>query len=282
MSKLLKRTIVLAVSMAAGAWGTSIHAADIESPAALPAVSALNGKIELGAGWAEIDEFGEDELFRGGASLSLPVGDMFGLQADVGVVDVFGETAAGGNLHAFTRDPESHLLGAFGGFADVGNGDIWFAGPEAELYLENFSVEMVAGYMKVDLDGESASDEFFAVGDIGFYATENLRLTAGARSVAGFESGRLAMEWLMTGAVGMPASFTLEGRAGEDGLASISAGFSLYFGPEEKSLIRRHREDDPPNYYLDIYGAAGAFLETGPVCPPPRATAQSAAFPCEK
>ena len=44
-----------------------------------------------------------DEVFRGGAAFSFPVGDMFGIQADLTALDAFGETAVGGAapcLHA--------------------------------------------------------------------------------------------------------------------------------------------------------------------------------------
>ena len=57
------------------------------------------------------------------------------------------------------------------------------------------------------------------------------------------------------GDTGVPVSLKLDGRVGEEGFASVMAGVSLYFGGEDKSLIRRHREDDPPVYSLDIFGA---------------------------
>ncbi len=50
------------------------------------------------------------------------------------------------------------------------------------------------------------------------------------------------------GDMGFPASFTLDGQFGEEGFTAVMAGFSIYFGGEDKSLIRRHREDDPRLY----------------------------------
>ena len=55
------------------------------------------------------------------------------------------------------------------------------------------------------------------------------------------------------GDTGIPASLTLEGRLGEDGYSSVLAGFSLYFGGEDKSLIRRHREDDPRLQFFNVF-----------------------------
>jgi hypothetical protein len=252
-------------TIAAGMYGSAVFAADIDAATGLPAVSGLNGKVEFGVGFVDLDGLDSDEVFRGGASLSFPVGDMFGIQADIAVVDAFSETGVGGTLHAFTRDPSSYLLGGIVGFADFGSADSLYAGPEAELYLDNISIEAVAGVM--DLGGSASGTEFFAIGDLALYATDNLRLSVGVRSVANFESGHAGLEWFMSD-IGLPASFTLDGRLGEDGFSSVTAGFSVYFGGEDKSLIRRHREDDPKNRSVDIFGAAGELMGSTPVVGP--------------
>jgi hypothetical protein len=250
----MKRTaFLLGGTIAAGMYGSVAFAADIETTSALPAVSGINGKVEIGGGWADIDDLSSDEVFRGAAALSFPVGDAFGIQADLSALDAFGDTAVGGALHAFTRDPNSYLLGVYGGYVDVGDANIWYVGPEAELYLDNISIEAVGGFMDISGGGNPGS-EFYAIGDVGFYATENLRLTVGASSVAGFESGHAGAEWLLAD-TGIPASLTLDGRIGEDGFSSVMAGVSVYFGGEDKSLIRRHREDDPRIRSLDLFSA---------------------------
>ena len=245
-------------------FGTSAYAADIETPTALPAVSDPNGKVEIGGGWADIDDFGSDEVFRGGAALSFPVGDMFGIQADLTALDAFGETAIGGALHFFTRDPNSYLFGVYGGYVDAGSANIWHVGPEAELYLDNISIEAIGGYMDIS---NGVGSDFYAVGNVAFYATDNLRLTVGASTVAGFKSANAGLEWFM-GDTGLPASITVDGRIGEDSFSSVMAGLSLYFGGEDKSLIRRHREDDPRLRFFDIFNAgvlgADGVLGGGP------------------
>jgi hypothetical protein len=134
--------------------------------------------------------------------------------------------------------------------------------------LAVISIEATAGVM--DLGGDLNGTKFYGVGDLALYATDNLRLTVGASSVANFESAHLGAEWYLAD-IGLPASLTVNGRAGEHGFTSIMAGFSFYFGGEDKSLIRRHREDDPRNRSLDIFGAGGAVLGggtlgTGPTC----------------
>jgi hypothetical protein len=255
MTVSMKRaTFLLSGTIAAGMYGSVSIAADVETTTTLPAVSGVNGKVEIGAGWADIDDFSSDEVFRGGAALSFPVGDMFGIQADVYAVDAFGETTVGGAIHAFTRDPNSYLFGVYGGYADAGPANVFYVGPEAELYLDNISIEAIGGYMDVSGSGSSSGSEFYALADLAFYATDNLRLSIGASTVAGFETGRAGLEWFL-GDTGLPVSLKLDGRVGDNSFTSVMAGVSLYFGGEDKSLIRRHREDDPPIYFLDIFGA---------------------------
>ena len=247
-----RAAFLLTGTIAAGMYGSVSMAADIATPESpLPAVSDINGKVELGGGWADLDDISSDEVFRGGAALSFPVGDMFGIQADLTALDAFGDTAVGGALHAFTRDPNSYLLGAYGGYVDAGPANIWYVGPEAELYLDNISIEAIGGYMDIS---NGVGSEFYAMGKLALYATDNLRLSVGASTVANFESANAGLEWFM-GDAGLPVSLTVEGRLGEDGFTSIMGGLSLYFGGEEKSLIRRHREDDPRLHFFDIFNA---------------------------
>ncbi len=181
-----RAAFLLSGTIAAGMYGSVSMAADVETTTALPAVSDINGKVEIGGGFADLDDISSDEVFRGGAAFSFPVGDMFGIQADLTALNVFGDTAVGGALHAFTRDPNSYLLGAYGGYVDAGSANIWYIGPEAELYLGNISIEAIGGYMDIS---DGIGSEFYAVGDVAFYATDNLRLQVGASTVAGFSIG---------------------------------------------------------------------------------------------
>jgi hypothetical protein len=249
---------ILGGSLVLGLFGSFAVAADIDI-AKLPAVSAINGKIEIGGGFADLEAINSDELFYGAGSISLPLGDAFGLQVDGAVKDVFGETMVGGGMHLFMRDPSSYLIGGIAGYSDVGDANVAWVGGEAELYLENVSLELAGGYMNVDPNVGSNDDEFFGFADAAFYPMENLRLAIGASSVANFESAHAKVEWMLDST---PLAFTLEGRLGEDDFSSVTAGISFYFGgnQSDKSLMRRHREDDPRNRVLDIFGASAAFV----------------------
>ena len=212
----LMTSTVLSGVMMLGLFGTAALAADMDM-GTMPAVSAFNGKIEIGGGVADFDGASSDEILYGAASLSLPVGDMFGLQADFALTNAFGETGVGGNVHFFTRDPNSYLFGVIAGYGDVGPADAFWAGGEAEFYLDNVSLELAAGYLNVNPNGASSSDEFFAIADIAFYPVENMRLSLGGSTIAGFASGNLAAEYMLDS---LPMSFKLKGEVGEDKFVS--------------------------------------------------------------
>lgn len=259
-----------------GMFGTWAFAADIEGKSDLPAVSAINGKIELQGGMADGNGVSSDELLFGGAALSIPLGEDWGMQADVAALRVFDETSVGGTLHLFTRDPSAYLLGGVGGYVDTGNGHLVWGGAEAEAYMGNVTLRGIAGLSDVNVSGPgNDGTDFLGIGEVGFYATDNLKLWVEGSSVANFEAVGAGAEWLMQDQLGMPVSLKLSGGIGENGYTAATAGVAFYFGGNEegKSLIRRHREDDPeieafPGGAVNIFGAgvlgSGGCMEQGP------------------
>ncbi len=55
---------------------------------------------------------------------------------------------------------------------------------------------------------------------------------------------------------GIMASLFAEGRIGEDDYHGVWGGVRFYFGQHDKTLIRRHREDDPNDWGVGIDGAS--------------------------
>ena len=51
-----RAAFLLSGTIAAGMYGSVSMAADVETTTALPAVSDPNGKVEIGGGWADIDD----------------------------------------------------------------------------------------------------------------------------------------------------------------------------------------------------------------------------------
>jgi hypothetical protein len=264
---------LLSGTMISGMFGTMAFAADLDVSGALPAVSAVNGKVEFAGGGVDADIGGSDELFYGGAALSIPLGQSFGFQADIAAANAWGDTAIGGTAHLFTRDPNSHLLGVIGGYINFDSGNMLWGGGEAELYMDNLTIQAVAGVTDTESSyvGANTGTEFLGTVDLSFYAGDNARFIASASTVNGFESAGLGFEWMMQDALGLPLSLKADARIGEDDFVAAKVGVAFYFGGNDpsKSLIRRHREDDPPirsfigQSGLDIFGS-GTLGGTNP------------------
>ncbi|MBG1231171.1 hypothetical protein [Aestuariivirga litoralis] len=270
----------LIFAFAVGCVGTSSVAADITS-GPLPAVSGINGKIEFEGGPYAIDAFNGSTEWKGGASLSIPLGERFGLQGDLGVANtIAGSSIRGGVLHFYTRDPSAYLLGVTGGGFWTDNGDAQAIGPEVELYSGRFSFQAWGGYLNANFNNVSGG-KFFGFGDISYYATENFRLNVGVRDVADFKTAHIGAEYLLSEET--PLAITLNGKIGDDNYRAADLGLRFYFGPTAKSLMHRHREDDPPNRILDVFDSVGSQFGkplTGPDSCVPPATHWNGSF-CE-
>jgi hypothetical protein len=223
-----------------------------------PAVSAVNGKIELGAG-ASSKTGG---TYRIGGSVAAPLGDAFGIQGDLSVQNL-GALSGAGAIHLFTRDPSSYLLGVTAGVVRSGTATLSAVGVEGELYLDRVSIEAWAGVANLDYDALAAVDKsgLFALADIGFYPSDDLRLSLGGSSVLSYEAVNLGLEYQVM-SFETPFSLTADAQFGEDGNITAMAGLKVYFGGSEKSLIDRHRRDDPKDRGLDLFAAAGTQVTT--------------------
>lgn len=242
----------------------------------LPAVSGINGKIELSGGWLRIppDDYGHVRL---NGSLSVPVGDRFGLQGDLGVYNTPSGVGVSGALHAFTRDPDQYLLGITAGFVRVPGATLVAIGPEAELYMGDFTLEAWAGFAHLDYEDALMTDVsgVYAIADLAYYVTPDFRLSIGGSHVLGYNQLRLAGEYQVT-SFDFPFSVTGEGRFGDDGAIVATIGLKHYFGDPDKALIDRHRQDDPPDRALDLFSAAGSLLyETPDETPDPEEVCNS-------
>ncbi|WP_439600641.1 hypothetical protein [Devosia sp.] len=228
----------------------------------LPAVSGINGKLEIDFGGITDPD---SATFRAAGSLSVPIGERFGVQGDVSIGSIDGNWAFGGAVHAFTRDPSSYLLGVTAGVVVADGARLAAVGPEAELYLDRISLEGWAGWAAIDYDDVLTPNEngFFAIGDVAWYPTDDWRISLGGASILGRESLKLATEYQFSG-LGFPLSGVGEVRAYDTGAYSFRVGIKGYLGDPGKSLIDRHRQDDPPNRALDLFSAAGDLLTATP------------------
>lgn len=258
------------------------------APLSLPAVDGINGKLEaLGGTIAERTVVG----VRG--ALSVPLTNQFGLQIDGAAgsfdADGFGAVAA----HGFWRDPSRGLVGLYGShthWARSGGLHISQVGVEGELYLGNFSIEAMAGIeggnsqtWLTPVAGGGVFTSTLAVGtrffdrvDVAYYINENLRVSVGHRYEGGLHAAALGGEWMFNPGwrTGTSLALFAEGRIGEHDHNGIFGGVKVYFGQKDKTLIRRHREDDPqiniPNTLGNIASNANnSTTYTPPPAAPP-------------
>lgn len=98
--------------------------------------------------------------------------------------------------------------------------------------------------------------------EIRYYPIDNLMLTAGVADYAVTWLGVGGLEF-QPGFESMPgATFFLSGFGGGDASYKVTAGIRFHFGAP-KTLIRRHREDDPPSPLLN--GVTVGTTNPGPV-----------------
>ncbi len=232
------------------AWAADLYIPDEDNTYELSsrcAVSGVNGKFEAAGGY--VDTRGGD----GGrvhvlGSVAGPIGCQLGYQIDAGIGDFAGSTAGGIAGHLFLRDPTSHLFGVYGQWGAVGSNDVWRIGVEGEKYLGNVSLEGLFGYEDTD---RAKGDVFIAL-DAAYYSTEDLRLNVGYHRFFKTDAAAVGLEWQTDGlGLSRPFSLFVNGALGNKGYGTVLAGVRFYFGGPDKSLIRRHREDDP--------GAKGIF-----------------------
>lgn len=219
-------------------------------PTVLPAVSGVNGKISVEGGL-----FYEEGYGALSGSLSLPVGDSFGVQIDgmVGVLEDEFLGHAGG--HLFWRNPAYGLLGIYGSHTAVEgiDADVSRIGIEAEYYWDRVTIKGVIGAESVDIGAPINYDEtnLFAFSDLAFYPNDDFELAIGHRYTHEKHALALGAEYQLDQQLfSNGVSLFAEGRIGEDNYHGAWAGVRMYLG-EEKSLIRRHREDDPTDWAED-------------------------------
>ena len=140
------------------------------------------------------------------------------------------------------RDPESFMLGVFGGYSEGTEFDVdaTRVGGEFEFYLNEITLSGSAGYQF----SQALGDKTFGSFDIKWYATRNFAISGGAFGDADRTYGRGRLEW-QPGFAALPGlAFNINGTWGEDDYQSIMGGLTYYFGTPV-DLIDRHRRQDP-------------------------------------
>lgn len=240
-------------------------------PALLPAVSGLNGSIEGGLG----GQWGDEPHDDGAAAyllgtVTIPIGQQWGAQVDGQIASSQGEFAGGLGGHLFWRDPSYALFGAYveGFTTDVTRGRFSKSriGPEVEFYLNRFTVSAVAGY---EFGNRDIRDGFFADALLSYYSTDDLRLYLGGNYGFAGVQGKAGVEYQLPAGSGYSnVAMFAEARLGEEGYKAAFAGVKIALGAPDKSLIRRHREDDPIAWIKQNIHDVGQATAKGKFNPP--------------
>ena len=199
-----------------------------------PAVSGVNAKMKLVGGENDGDGAG---LAVG--SLTAPLGSSLGVQFDV-LGGVVGDDARwGAGAQTFWRDPEVGLFGISGSYNKLSSDDVIHTGAEGELYLQDFTLRGRGEYQFGD-----EKHGVVGIGGIDWYPSDDFVIGGEARTEAGLIGAQFSAEY-QPGFSALPGlTLFADGGFREDGIDQVFVGLKYYFG-ETKSLIRRHREDDP-------------------------------------
>ncbi len=193
------RSSLLAILAFGGVVGLAgaASAADVTSEPEPVLLNDVYAEIFADYTWLS-EDFGteDDKFFAGGAGAywSIPLSDMVSLQLDGngeitendgegGSFENDFEHSIGGAAHLSWRDPQTYLLGVFGGVSNVADGDngdttAWFIGGEGQLYIDQATLYLQAGYFdgeKNDFDDEILTNTWFVRGQLRYYFTENFR-----------------------------------------------------------------------------------------------------------
>lgn len=224
------------------------------APAPLPAVDGINYKFDVLGGSLAEEGFGGA---RG--SVSLPLGFQYGLQIDGTATSYDGDFLGAIGGHLFWRDPTIGLLGIYGSYLHwdkFGGLHTSRIALEAERYHGPWTFTAILGAESGNSKSQfnngfresiGVKSRFYDIVDIHYYWNENSRVSVGHRYLGGKHALALGTEWSVPIAPRTQGSLFIEGRIGERDYKSVWAGLRAYFGNSDKTLIRRHREDDPVN-----------------------------------
>lgn len=213
-----------------------------------PAVGEVNLKVSAQGG-----NIGGADGSVADAALSLPLGHSFGVQIDASTGNYQNSNYDGVGLHLFARDPARGLIGVTGSNQSLGSIKQNRVGVEGEAYFTNTTLRMRAGYQ----DGDTKNGSY---GDVSarLYATDNLAFSAGLGSSPLSSTFSAGVEWQPNFASMPGLAVFAQGSSADNSYTTATAGVRYYFG-SSKSLIKRHRNDDPDTLLLDGTSSLGTM-----------------------
>lgn len=231
-------------------------------PPTLPAVDGVNGKVDVfGGAWWSKDDSRTSGFYGAAGSLTMPLAHRWGAQLDAAVGRDDGAGDVSGAGHVFWRDPAVGLVGAYGSYTYVGGLAFGDAGSvamgaaavaaEGQFYWDRWIFTAAAGVQMVSFSGlppgwGGAPTRFFDTVTAAYYVDDDVQLWVGHRYAFGLNGLALGFENGIALGGGRMASLFGDALLAEGGSAGVRGGVRLYFGRRDKTLIDRHRQDDPP------------------------------------
>lgn len=244
---------------------------------AKPAVDGTNGKLELSGGASQfysgmtpisqplqIDNDSQSSwsgVGLGIGTITTPIGHDFGLQVDMGAGTLRGSPIGTASGHLFWRDPDKGMMGVYGQgnyWAFSSGSNSWKAAAEIEGFYGQITLRGLFGAQGFGYNyspneslnysrNQNLPDRFFNLALARYYVTDDLMLAAGEKYINGRGAGVVRAELLPSQFRGNAIAPTIfiRGQFAPENNNSIIAGMRIYFGNSDKTLIRRHREDDP-------------------------------------
>lgn len=206
--------------------------------ASLPAVSETNGWLGLMAGGFHNQKQGGAGVV-GDATLATPLGHYFGAQGHVDYGSIAHNSIVSVDGYLFWRDPALGLLGPHVTYTSTDNVYTTLYGGHAEAYVENVTLSGEGGGAHQNIRNWSGYGE----ATVRWYAKPDWQIYAGYSRLEGDNGGELGTEYQL-GLSSLPGlSVFADLGDGSHSLRYAFLGLRYYFG-ENKSLIRRHREDN--------------------------------------
>jgi len=222
------------------------------------AVDGFNYKIETYGGSLN----GEGTGGVVGA-VAMPLGNRFGIQFDVMAGSLQGDFIGGAAAHLFWRDPAIGLIGFYASHTrwSVFSGlEANHAGVESELYFGRYTLQTLFGVeggnstasvIGAQLISYTIKTSFFDTINLSYYMTDNWKVSIGHRYMGGLHAAAIGTEFSFEAGSRRMMTAYAEARIGENDFRGIYAGVKMYFGQRDKTLIQRHRQDDPTIWLTD-------------------------------
>lgn len=177
-----------------------------------------------------------------------------------------GKVSAGGRIQgALARSASFSPRARAHGLQISANGGRYAA--EGEYYLSRWTLSGIAGIETVSINsavlGFSVPNRFFDHVSAAYYVTDNFKLSAGHLYTSNTHFLTLGTEYGFALGGGRMAALFAKGLIGEGGNNAVLGGLRIYFGQHDKTLIERHRQDDPESSPCPAgYTWTGADCET--------------------